>query len=428
MTNETPGDGAGEPKPAGTGGTQASAAAAVDRAATSTGRWWASALALLAVAFCVVVVWIVAANTGSDRFGPSPARTVNGAAFQLTRGGGHPEGTSFIVESLQDGIASASAEIQPFSADRYPRVEWDLRTIDAPAELLFAWRTRDNPRRTYSKQLLWIGGAIVPLRLSADDGWRGTITDIALVARGSLPAPLEVRAFKLPSTSVTATLGEMFTQWGARFPLKGYAVAYPFDAERTHFMPIAKALGIACVLATVVYLGLGYLRSRKIDWRIPVVIFAAAWIVLDLRWQIDLGREVADAAHRFAGKTPDEKALAADDAPIAALAFDIRKALPPPPVRVFVLCDSRLIALRVTHFLFPQNASRNSSARDEERENPKLAPPKREALRSGDHLVLLFYSGLRYDAAGGQLVWPNGETKAVDVVLSKPEMQLVRIK
>jgi hypothetical protein len=198
LTNETPGDGAGEPKPAGSGGTQASAAAAVERAATSTGRWWASALALLVVAFCVVIAWIVAANSGSDRFGPSPARTVNGAAFQLTRGGGHTEGTSFIVEALQDGIASASAEIQPFSADRYPRVEWDLRTIDAPAELLFAWRTRDNPRRTYSKQLLWIGGAIVPLRLSADDGWRGTITDIALVARGSLPAPSKCERSSCP--------------------------------------------------------------------------------------------------------------------------------------------------------------------------------------------------------------------------------------
>jgi len=393
-----------------------------------TDRWLASALALLAVGFCAVLVWIVFANSGADRFGATPARTLNGAVFQLTRGGGHPEVTSFIVESLQEGIASASAEIQPFSAEKYPRVEWDLRSVDPPTELLFAWRTRDNPRRTYSKPLLWIGGRIVPLRLGADDGWRGTITDIALVVRGSLPAPLEVRSFTLPSTSVRATLAEMWTQWSARFPLKGYAVAYPFDAERTHFMPIAKALAIACGLAIVIYIGLAYLRSRKVDWRIPLAIFAAAWILLDIRWQIDLGREVTDAVQRFAGKTGDERALAAEDAPIAALAFEIKRALPPPPTRVLVLCDSRLVALRVVHFLFPYNASRNSSARDEERETPKLVPPRREALRSGDHLALIFYSGLRYDSASGELVWPDGGRKPVDVVITKPEMLLVRIK
>src|SRR5206468_10895722 len=129
-------------------------------------------------------------------------------AFQLTRGIGHPERTSFIVEASQDGVASLSAEILPFPAEKYPRIEWNLRSDDPPNELAFAWRTRENPRRTFAKPLFWLSGRIVPLRLEASDGWRGTITGVALVVRGSIPAPLEVVSVNLPSTSVGATLAE----------------------------------------------------------------------------------------------------------------------------------------------------------------------------------------------------------------------------
>ncbi len=119
-----------------------------------------------------------------------------------------------------------------------------------------------------------------------------------------------------------------------RFPLKGYAVAFPFDAERGHFMPIAMAMAIACGLAILVYVGLARLRPRPVDWRVPWAIFAVAWILLDLRWQVDLGREVRDAAERYWGRPSEEKPLAADDAPLAALAQELRHALPPPPARV----------------------------------------------------------------------------------------------
>jgi hypothetical protein len=405
-------------------------ASAVGAAAAAPARWpwWASGAVLFAVALAGVLVWIVAKNSGAERFGAVPPRTVNGAAFQLTHGGGHPSGTSFILESAQDGLVSLSAEIPPLAAEKYPRIEWDLRSVDPPNELAFAWRTRENPRRTYSKPLFWLSGRIVPLRLDANDGWRGTITGVALVARGNMQAPLEVRSLNLPSATAGATLAETFAQWGAHFPLKGYAITFPFDAERAHFMPVAKAFAIACGLALVVYLGLAYVRRRPIDWRVPWAIFAAAWIVLDLRWQVDLGREVAAAAERFGGKTSEEKALAADDAVLVALAQELRRALPPPPARVLVLSDNGLISLRVAHFLYPYNVSRNRSARDEEREKGRAPAPNRATLRSGDHLVLLFYSGFRYDADKGQLIWPGGDTLAAEVVVAKPDALLVRIK
>ena len=58
--------------------------------------------------------------------------------------------------------------------------------------------------------------------------------------------------------------------------------------------------------------------------------------------------------------TGDERALASDDAQLVALALDFKRVLPPAPARVIVLSDSALMALRVTHFLLPLNASRNA--------------------------------------------------------------------
>ena len=420
MLTNRPDDATGESRQASDGGTKGTVP-------TPRWPWWASGAALLGLAAAGVLAWIVGDNSGAELFGGAPPQVVNGAALKLTNGVGHPSGTSFVLESAQDGIVSLSTEVVPFAAERYPRVEWDLRSVDPPAELAFAWRTRENPRRTYSKPIHWLGGRVMPLKLDANDGWRGTIIGIALVARGEMPTPLEVRSFTLPSTTAVSTLEETFAQWGGRFPLKGYAISFPFDAERSHFMAMGQAMAVACGLAIAAYLAIAYLRGGRIDWRVAWAILAVAWIALDLRWQADLGREVAAAAAQFGGKTGYEKALAADDAQLVALALELKRALPLPPARVIVLSDSGAMALRVTHFLFPLNVSRNAAARNGEHDLGKRGVASGATLRSGDHVVLLSYSGLRYDADKRALVWPDGTALSAEIVIAKPEALLLRI-
>ena len=423
LTNKPKGDASSEAQSPGAVGGPAPAGGA----AVTAWPWWASAVVLFALAVAAVLACIAAVNSGGERFGAAPVRALSGAAFQLTHGGGHVSGTMYVLESMQDGFVSLSTDIAPFAAEKYPRVEWDLRSVDPPAELAFAWRTRENPRRTYSKPIHWLDDRVVPLKLDAIEGWRGTIVGVALVARGAMPAPLEVRSLTLPSTTLVATLGETLAQWGASLPLKDDAISLPFDAERIHFVAIAQAMAIACALAIVACVGTAYLRRRSVDRRVPWAIFAAAWILLDLRWQVNLACEVAAAARQFGGKTGDEKALAADDAQLVALALELKRALPPPPARVIVLSDSEPTALRVSHFLLPLNASWNTLARGEQREPGKTAPPGPAVLRSGDHVVLLFYRRLRYDAERRALVWPDGASLRAEIVVAKPDALLVRI-
>jgi hypothetical protein len=386
--------------------------------------WWKVATGLLGIAFLCVLAGIVVTHWGSNRFGNTLSINVAGAALRLVQGAGHAEKTSFIVESSTDGVAALSAEVRPFDATNYRRVEWTLRTPQPPDGLAFVWRTRENPRRTYLKPLQWLAGGIAPLNLQESDGWRGTITGIGLLTRGTLAAPIEIDSVRFPPASARAVLVDTFGQWTVRVPLKGYAIAFPFDAERADFLAIAQAFAIAVALAMAAYLLFARLRDATVDGRVLWAIFAAGWILLDVRWQADLTREVVGTAERFFGKSPEDKALAADDAAVYALARDLRHALPPPPARVIVLCKSKVLAVRIAYFLYPHNVS--SNVRLEESDG-NLAPQPAK-LRTGEYVAIIFFAELTFDAAKGALVWPDGRTLPAELTFSQPGVVLARIR
>jgi hypothetical protein len=389
--------------------------------------WGGVAAGLLACAFAVVLVWIVVTHAGAIWFGSAPSVSVRGADFRLVRGNGHPENSSFMLESTQDGVAALSVEIPPLQSENYTHVEWTFRSAATSTAMSFAWRTREDPRRLFSKRMQWLGDGIAPLQLDASDGWRGTIIGVALVVQGPLPVPLEVVSVRLPSASASTTLAETFAQWTARVPLKSYAIALPFDAERAHFLPLAEALGIAACMACIAYLLLARRRGwPAADARVLWVIFAAAWLILDLRWQVILGRELALSADRFWGKTGDERSMASEDAALFALARKIGASLPPPPVRVVVLSDNKMLAIRLAYYLYPQNVAPRLPREIEGRID--VIAPDRSTLRSGDNLALAYYSALRYEPTRQVLEWPDGGTLPAELVLKTPDVLLVRIR
>jgi hypothetical protein len=228
----------------------------------------------------------------------------------------------------------------------------------------------------------------------------------------------------LPAATLRGTLAEILRQWAAPVPLQGYAISFPFDAERAHFLPLAQAVAITIALAMAVYFLLAQWRGWPSDARVFWAVFATGWILLDARWQVDLGREVVGAIERFAGKSPEQKALAADDAAVYVLAQDLRRALPSPPARVLVLCDNRLIAVRIAYFLYPHNVSRNMEIEDVDH----VLPPKPGSLRSGDYVAFVFYNALGFDAEKQTLVWPDGRTQPAEMIVRRPDFLLARMR
>jgi hypothetical protein len=221
--------------------------------------------------------------------------------------------------------------------------------------------------------LVWIFDRILPLRLDANDGWRGTITGVALVARGNMQAPLEVRSLNLPSASAGATLAETFAQWAA-FRSRATQSTFP---SMPNAPTSCRWRGGRSRAARDHRYSLARLRSRQVDWRVPWAIFAAGWILLDVRYRsISPGSR---GCRRTLRGSQRGKALARDDAPLAALAQELRRALPPPPARVSCSATTG-ITLRVAHFLPVQRIAEPVGA-EREREQGKPAPDRDAAQR-----------------------------------------------
>jgi hypothetical protein len=383
-------------------------------------RWWATAGALLAIALVAVVLYAVfTQSTGHWSGAPAPI-VATGADLVAVQGTGRKDGQWFVLEAPgAEGVAVLTAKLAPFQASEFPRVDW---TIDSaqPAEMVFVWRTREHPRRNYSKRLQWLVSGVAPLELSADDGWSGTITGVALLVRSNLPVPLRVGSVRIVSPSASAAAAEIFRQWGSHIVLRGYSIGFPFDAERAHDLTALIAVAFAEGLALSAYVLLARWRGWPRDRRIVWGIFLGGWLLLDLRWQANLWGEVGERARRFAGKTTEEKHLAAEDAPLYTLVEKMKTALPSKPARIVLYCDNAFLCARAAFFLYPQNVHRAV--------HRGVAPPAPDEFHSGDYVLLVYSRALGYDRERQLAVWRDGRSRAAEEILLQPEALLLRIK
>lgn len=397
----------------------------VDPGPASGGHPWLGSLAgaaLLAAGAVLVVVFAAVVHSGGNwRSGP-PGFAIDGSAFALLQGRGHAEGRAFVLEATdRDRLAVLSARVPKFRADGYPRVDFTLHAEDVlPVQLAFVWRTEERPNRNFSKSLTWTGTRIAPLELGAEDGWSGSITGVALVARGALPRPLVLESLTVPAVSAPGVIADLIRQWSAFIPIVAASVTLPFDDERSHYVTLLETLAFAAIIAALAH----WLLTRRAvapDPRVYWAIALAAWLVLDARWQVNLWRQLVRTEAMYAGKSVEEKRLASDDRELYTLMQEVGRALPAPPVRIHFLADDQALRTRGSYFLYPQNVYYSSASR--------ARKPTPDDLRSGDYVLLLLTSDLAYDRGAQTLVWQDGRRKPAEEILTKPRgLRLVRVR
>ena len=387
--------------------------------------WWLTAASFLVAAYAVVLVVLVALHAGGNWIGGPASITVPAAGFELVRGKGHRTGGTFVVEALDpSGTAILSARVAPFAADQYPRVDWKLAPPGPTRPTLaLLWRTRERPDRTFVKPLQWQETRVAPLELAESDGWSGTVIGVALAVRGELAQPLVLEAVVIPEISAASAAAEVGRQWTARHPFKLTSITFPFDDERYEDLSLLTATALAVGLGLAGYVMLARRRRWPLDARVLWAVFLGGWLVLDARWQINLWRQHRETAQQFAGKTTEEKHLAAVDHEMFTLMREVRDALPPAPVRILFLSDSLPLRERAAFFLYPHNV--NAFYLSQFRRTLDLDP---DHLHAGDHVLLFLFSGTTYDRSAKMLVWPDGRRRAVDEVLWKADgVALLRV-
>lgn len=389
-------------------------------------RWLSVAAAYLAGGYALVLIALSLANSGGNWLDTPASVRVAGTNVDILRGSGHRQGTAILVEALDpSGIAIVSSRIPPFPAADYPRVEWAVRTAQrVPPQLTLLWRTQEHPNKTFSAPVAWAGGNaghVSPSQLSHTEGWNGTIAGIALAVRGELASPLTIDGVTVPGVSSVTSIREVLDQWTQYFPFRGSSITFPFDEERDDRLSFLSATALAQGLAIGAYLLAARRRRRRADARIIWAILIGGWLVIDARWQINLGRQLVHTAYAFAGKTAEEKHLAADDGRFFALMQRVNGALPAPPVRVFLFADAHAFCVRGAYFLYPHNVYYVAD-RDSRLPNPS-------ELSSGDFVLLFPTQGISYDRERHLLAWQNNGSRSVGEMLRSDEgIVLLRIE
>jgi hypothetical protein len=396
------------------------------RVAPQPPGWWLASASWLGLGYGVVLVVLVALHAGASLFSDVPAIAAPGRTFELVRGIGNPSGDAFVLARPDlGGAAILTLRTDAFSAAQYSRVEWRLAQPSASRpEIVFLWRTREQPGRTHVKPLHWVDAGLAPLELGAKDGWAGTVTGIGLAVRGAMPQPIVLDAVVLPGNSAASVARVIGDQWSRHYPFRGASITLPFDREREDYLPLPVATALAVALALAGCWLLARRRGWPHDPRVFWAVFLGGWLVLDARWQVNLWHQLGDTAREYAGKTTEQKHYAADDRELYAIMRTMAAALPAAPVRIMFLSDNPALRARGAFFLYPHNV--DAFFLHDPRAPRTIGP--RDG-HPGDYVLLFLYRGIAYDRAARELVWPDGARRPVDEVAYRDEhVVLVRLK
>lgn len=207
---------------------------------------------------------------------------------------------------------------------------------------------------------------------------------------------------ELSSSSWRSLFASAWKGWTAFEGWQPSSINFILGGSSSVVPKAVPAVAAWVALAVLLYLGAATVRRRRSSWQVPAVLFMVGWALLDLRWQMDMLRQVQNTRQQYAGKSWEQKHRASEDGALFALIQQVKEVLPPEPQRVFLVTDrtgrDNYLRLRSTYHLLPHNVFATGD---------RL--PKRKFVRVGDYFLLLTGAlDARYDPEGHALVGPGG--------------------
>ncbi|MEZ5501484.1 MAG: hypothetical protein R3E50_02080 [Halioglobus sp.] len=318
------------------------------------------------------------------------------------------------------GQGTVQLASKPVMASAYPYIHLSLE--DAPQDLhvVISWNRAHDPHSPYTyivenelRQSLWL--AATELR-----EWTGELGALRLYFFGRPGDIVRIRDFSIfppsPARQLLAIFSDLteYESWN-RAAMNSYAGV----AQVSSFYPVALALAFL-LLSLAAYATLLLLNRARLrfNWHVVGLIFLACWISLDLVWQNRLLHQLADTYRTFFGKSSQEKLAAGPDASLYTFVAAAKRHLSPRDARVFVSSSDEYQGQRAAYFLYPFNVFWPEPGRDF---------PPRNLLRSGDYVVLVRPTTMRFDRTRKKLALTPKTVIAAELVFAGPQGTVVRI-
>jgi hypothetical protein len=380
-------------------------------------------IALFSVALLLCALFYAALAVPGNWFPDAATKSWGERDLALVRGSGvFIDGDLVVTACDPSGITLVSLT-SDLRAQDYPAIAWIATDIPEQADVRVLWRSDLQPGRVNTAPINIEAGKLEPVILATNPQWVGHITGIALVIRGQVERPIRIRGVVAKPMGMLDILGDRLTEWLEFEQWSGTSINVMVGGSDVQELPLPAFLGAVFVLC-----GFGLLVLRRLfPSALPagsgaaawIAVFVVIWFLLDARWTWNLLRQARVTAQTYAGKSLDEKHIAAEDGALFAFIAKARAVMPAVPQRVFVVSDIRYFRERAVYHLLPHRAFA---------ERGESTMPPARVLRPGDWLIVYQSRGLQFDPARRTLRWDTGESIPVDEKLTEPGAALFQIR
>ncbi len=353
--------------------------------------------------------------------GLSPAITLNATSSKVTVGTGTFSNGELLLKLNTAGAGVVSLTDQPFDARSYAFLQLAIAEPSDTVQALISWTSnaKDNNVHAYvPHNTSWTG---MWLATSEITDWADTIVTLNLILVGQPGETVRISTFGVFTSASSHQLQAIVSD------LTGY-VPWNRAAMNSHtgVTPVSSFYPTVLIVAyfTLSVLAYGLLllvwRSTvQFSWRVIALIFLACWVSLDMLWQNRLLLQVADTYRTFADKNPQERIAAGPDAVLYNFVTQVIPLVRPPDARIFVSSSDIYLGQRGAYYLYPFNVFWPG---------PSGEFPAASLLHSGDLIVLIKPTPMRFDAATNTLATSPGTALGAELLFSDPTGQLLRVK
>lgn len=398
----------------------AAPAAAAPRA--SSRRHVLIAGGVLILAFAIALAGYLALVVPGAWWPGAQPRAWTASELALTSGTGAQDGATLVVTAGDATNTVLVTLATDFRSSDFPAIGWMVTGVPEGADVRMVWKSDITPNRTHVAQVTVEAGRLRLALLSRNPAWLGRIKGIALAIRAPLTEPLRIDGVTAKPMGALQIAADRAREWFAFEGFNGASINTITGGADLQDLPLPPLAALAVALATLLLWALNRWLPQLYAYRVACTLagtFAVAWFALDARWIANLARQTGITLTQYAGKSPHDKHVAAEDGPLFTFIEKARGVLPATPARVFVAANAHYFRGRAAYHLYPHNVW-FEPFRD--------VMPAPAWLKPGDWLLVYQRRGVQYDAAQKSLRWDNGPPVGAELKLLEPGAALFQIR
>jgi hypothetical protein len=380
--------------------------------------WWRLGPGLWILSALLLVGAYLALNLPGRWFGGAAPQGYPGAAMGLAAGTGEVvEGKLVITSPDAKNAVVVVLNTAQIPTTKYGVIALDVEGIPDDADVTLFWRNDLTPTRTFMRTMMVAGGRVQDAMLAGDSNWLGRVQTVGLIFRGPLAQPLTLTSLAFQPATAATLLAARWRDWAEQEVWTGISLSRIVGGRAGMDVPLSLFAGLGAVLASGGYWAWCRWRRRRASALTVAAILMSGWLVLDMRWQWNLGLNALASLDHFAGKDLSSKRLAGIDAELEKVAIDVRPLLAQ-DARVFVFASAPVVAGRLAYLLLPAKIHYDMA--------PASLPPPSQ-FRTGDLMLIHRKPGVRYSPERKEFLWDNRFRLPVEILYAKHGTVLARI-